>query len=206
MGSICQLLMQSTMMYSAVFASTLFALVSSNPQFGFLDNIVNFFRPASNNNNINTNSNNISSGPGGCNSGGNRPNYQFGGKDYLVSWRLGCSRLTQARADNFCRQNNMRPISIDSFEKQREFLGLVSRENQRFFWTGGRVRGGNIQWPSGRSFNNVNWSHTGGAGRRQPDNREGNESCLAVLNNFYNDGVKFHDVACHHQKPVICEA
>ena len=42
-------------------------------------------------------------------------------------------------------------------------------------------------------------------GRPQPDNRVGNEQCLAVLNNFYNDGVKFHDVACHHRKPVICE-
>ena len=42
-------------------------------------------------------------------------------------------------------------------------------------------------------------------GQRQPDNREGDESCLAVLNNFYNDGVKFHDVSCHHRKPVICE-
>ena len=31
------------------------------------------------------------------------------------------------------------------------------------------------------------------AGRAQPDNREGDETCLAVLNNFYNDGVKFHD-------------
>ena len=44
------------------------------------------------------------------------------------------------------------------------------------------------------------------ASRPQPDNREGNESCLAVLNNFYNDGVRFHDVACHHRKPVVCEA
>ena len=44
------------------------------------------------------------------------------------------------------------------------------------------------------------------AGRAQPDNREGDETCLAVLNNFYNDGVKFHDVSCHHPKPIICEA
>ena len=29
------------------------------------------------------------------------------------------------------------------------------------------------------------------AGRPQPDNREGDESCLAVLNNFYNDGVRW---------------
>ena len=43
------------------------------------------------------------------------------------------------------------------------------------------------------------------AGRRQPDNREGNEFCVGVLNNFYNDGVRFHDIACHHRKPIICE-
>ena len=40
----------------------------------------------------------------------------------------------------------------------------------------------------------------------QPDNREGDEVCLAVLNNFYADGIRFHDVSCHHKKPVICQA
>jgi len=45
----------------------------------------------------------------------------------------------------------------------------------------------------------------------QPDNREfvqqngAPEHCLAVLNNFYNDGVHWHDVACHHRKPFVCE-
>jgi len=100
----------------------------------------------------------------------------------------------------------MRPISIDSSDKEREFLGLVGSEGQKYFWTGGNVRGRSINWPSGRRYNNVNWSNTGGAGRPQPDNREGDESCLAVLNNFYNDGVRFHDVSCHHRKPTICEA
>ena len=47
--------------------------------------------------------------------------------------------------------------------------------------------------------------------RRQPDNREKiqsggeDEACLAVLNNFYGDGIKWHDVACHHEKPIVCE-
>ncbi len=41
--------------------------------------------------------------------------------------------------------------------------------------------------------------------RAQPDNRDGNEICLAVLNNFYADGIKWHDVACHHKKPTFCE-
>lgn len=54
------------------------------------------------------------------------------------------------------------------------------------------------------------WSETGGIGKPQPDNREAQqggakENCLAVLNNFYNDGINWHDVACHHVKPWVCE-
>ena len=47
--------------------------------------------------------------------------------------------------------------------------------------------------------------------RKQPDNREQEqqggeqEACMAVLNNFYGDGIKWHDVACHHEKPIVCE-
>jgi len=42
----------------------------------------------------------------------------------------------------------------------------------------------------------------------QPDNAEFQingtpESCLAVLNNVYNDGVNWHDVACYHPKVMI---
>lgn len=43
--------------------------------------------------------------------------------------------------------------------------------------------------------NTGDWSHTGGYNQPQPDNREaaqGNdESCLSILNNFYNDGLKW---------------
>jgi len=74
------------------------------------------------------------------------------------------------------------------------------------------------------------WSETGGINKPQPDNREAQqggefpqkktlkkcclfvfcksgaqENCLAVLNQFYNDGVHWHDVACHHVKPFVCE-
>jgi len=101
-----------------------------------------------------------------------------------------------------------RQVSLDSPAKEREFLRLVGRDKQRYFWTGGKVdlRTGNISWPSRKRYNNVAWSNTGGAKRPQPDNREGDERCLAVLNNFYNDGIRFHDVSCHHRKPTICEA
>lgn len=54
------------------------------------------------------------------------------------------------------------------------------------------------------------WSENGGIGLPQPDDREykqggAHEHCLALLNQFYNDGVNWHDVACHHKKPFVCE-
>ena len=50
-----------------------------------------------------------------------------------------------------------------------------------------------------------NWIYYYRNGRPQPDNREGRETCLGVLKNVYQDGVVFHDISCHHKKPVICE-
>ena len=68
---------------------------------------------------------------------------------------------------------------------------------------------GLIQEGKRRQFieNYVTYKFFFSAGGPQPDNREGNEFCLAVLNNFYdNEGIAFHDIACYHRKPVICEA
>ncbi len=31
------------------------------------------------------------------------------------------------------------------------------------------------------------------------------EACLAVLNNRYNDGIAWHDVACHFRSVIVCE-
>ena len=47
----------------------------------------------------------------------------------------------------------------------------------------------------------------------QPDNAEyllkpsqvTVEACLAVHNNWYDDGISWHDVACYHRKPFLCE-
>ena len=136
----------------------LLSLSAASPQFGFLGNLFNGFRgnrgggrrPAS------------GGGGGGNCGGGHRPNHQFGGQNFLVSWRLGCTGFTQGQGENFCRANGMRPISIDSSGKESEFTRLVAREGQKYFWTGGKVNRGRISWPSGRSYNNVNWSHTGG--------------------------------------------
>jgi len=62
--------------------------------------------------------------------------------------------------------------------------------------------------PSG--WSDTPWSPTGHLNIAQPDNAEYGinqtpESCLGVLDNLYNDGVSWHDIACYHRKPVMCE-
>eukprot|EP00095_Tigriopus_kingsejongensis_P008841 maker-scaffold15_size728074-snap-gene-1.10 protein:Tk08841 transcript:maker-scaffold15_size728074-snap-gene-1.10-mRNA-1 annotation:"e-selectin precursor" len=158
--------------------------------------------------------NNGGGGGGGCPS--SSPNYNFGGKSYLLSWRLGCRSFGGDQAAAYCRQNGMQPISFESEQEVVHFTNLVAQEREKYFWTGGRMTNGHstISWASGSnqpaSSLGTFWGPTGGAGQPQPDNREGNEFCVAVLNNFYDfqgrgEGQKFHDVSCHHEKPVICE-
>jgi hypothetical protein len=108
-----------------------------------------------------------------------------------------------------------------------EFLGLMTREGRRGLLLDWR-EGQNIDQPPGRRHNNVNWSNNGGKAKivtlngvkitifkenqPQPDNREGDEVWLTYimrlmrLIDLYYDGVTFHDIACHHKKPIICEA
>merc|ERR1711937_85400 len=82
--------------------------------------------------------------------------------------------------------------------------------------------------PTDRDDEDTAWSPTGRSGDRQPDNFEGvkqgkieiegdkgvtiegfqeyyDEACLAVLNNKYQDGIKWHDVACYNRMAIICE-
>ena len=55
------------------------------------------------------------------------------------------------------------------------------------------------------------WSPKGGVYEPQPDNLSERyygprEECLAVLNNWYQDGVKWHDLVCEDRLPFVCEA
>ena len=52
----------------------------------------------------------------------------------------------------------------------------------------------------------TNWSKKGGFGAvSQPDNYTTNEGCIAILNNWYNDGLKWHDLECQDKFPFVCE-
>nr|XP_045619059.1 uncharacterized protein LOC123770925 [Procambarus clarkii] len=132
-----------------------------------------------------------------------------GGSQYYFSWRHDNGRkYTGGQAHGLCTSlgGGWQPVGISSRDELQYINSIVGSNRLEYIWTGGvRDRAG-FRWLNGEPFNVVGWSHTGGANRPQPDNREnGQENCLAVLNNFYGDGVTWHDVGCHHTKAVICE-
>jgi len=151
---------------------------------------------------------------GSCPTSG--PNHSFGGQNFVISWLNGnkatCGQFTGSGAQAYCRSMGMNAINLDNNAKADHFIGLLRADRgQTYFWTGGNVdhRGGRVNWGNGSSQNIRDiryWSRTGGRGQPQPDNREGRETCLGVLKNVYQDGTVFHDISCHHKKPVICEA
>jgi len=143
---------------------------------------------------------------------------QYGGNNYWFSWQdagVNGVKWDWLSGRNYCRK---RCMDLVSFETTDEYNWALSQMNGvSYFWTSGRLcdfgKGCKNQWfwsatQAELSFND--WSPTGGFGTPQPDNREGKsggmtESCMGVLNNIYGDGVKWHDIACHHEKPIICE-
>lgn len=165
----------------------------------------------------------------------NRPvDFTIGGISYFFSdfqASLKNRRVGWAEAREICRSFCMDTISINTQKEFEVMKNLLEDNLVDYIWTSGHecvpkkcsqpreINGwlwmNNNQKipptnknPPGWSFNP--WSHTGFLNRRQPDNAEftvnrKNESCLGVLHNVYDDGIKFHDVACYHKKPFICE-
>jgi len=150
---------------------------------------------------------------------------RFGNHNYWLSWKDPATANTKwdwFNARNYCRKRCMDLVSFETDAEYEHFKPLIGET--KYIWTSGRLCNfdgcdrpeffpkdiNGWFWSANqarlRPTNTDNkWSHTGGSGRKQPDSREGEEACLAVLNNFYQDGIKWHDVACHHTKPIICE-
>lgn len=96
---------------------------------------------------------------------------------------------------------------------------LQPRHINGWFWSGSGARiAATNSTPKG--WPRRPWSHTGYIGQflsgrpvPQPDNAEHllqkspvtQEACLSVNNNWYNDGVTWHDTACYRKKSFICE-
>lgn len=157
------------------------------------------------------------------------------GKGYFFSWRdlaLQGVERDWLSVRNFCRQRCMDSVSLETSNENEWIKQRVAEAKIKYIWTSGRIcdfKGcdrPDLQplpingwfWtaelqklaPTTERFQG-DWSPSGGVGQPQPDNREqiqqngAPENCLAVLNNFYNDGIHWHDVACHHKKPWVCE-
>jgi len=143
-------------------------------------------------------------------SGGGRGNHVFQGRSYLLSWKDGQNHLSWSQARNYCSRKGMRIVSLDNTAKKEHFLGLLASQGVTYMWTGGRISSDKrtLTWENGRRETITRgrhpWSFAGLRGP-QPDG-QGSEDCLAILNNLYSDGVKFHDVGCSHDKPTVCEA
>ena len=127
---------------------------------------------------------------------------------YHASWDTGANSLKWNEAESYCRNRGQKMVSLDSLEKANQFLGILRSTGRPYFWTGGKLEGETLVWPSGVREAVVRgrfpWS-TSGLHGPQPDGGS-SELCVAVLNiDFYKDGSKMHDVGCDHKKPVICE-
>lgn len=153
------------------------------------------------------------------------------GKAYHFSWRLTDQKWDWEGARNYCRRFCMDSVAIEGKPESNWINKIIKQNNLHYIWTGGRKcnfagcdrpdlqpaiqngwywasTGGRI--PSPNSCKYCFWSNTGGLEESQPDNREqrqgGNdEACIGILNDFYNDGIKWHDIECRHKKPVICQ-
>ncbi|KAG5668155.1 hypothetical protein PVAND_016107 [Polypedilum vanderplanki] len=138
-------------------------------------------------------------------------------------------------AREICKSYCSDLMSVDTQREFEEMQKMMEKHLIEYLWTSGHVCEKNNcdansepiningwMWldknikmpptnkiPPGWTFNP--WSHTGHKNVQQPDNAEfdlfrRNESCLAVLHNVYDDGIKFHDVACYHKKNFFCES
>nr|ABM65756.1 mannose-binding protein [Portunus pelagicus] len=130
--------------------------------------------------------------------------------DYHYSWLNNERSLDGGDAVNsYCRSqgDGWTGVSIESSRKNSFIQGLIGG-NVPYIWTGAKKRGNNFVWSNGNLVGATfsSWSHTGGEGRPQPDNRDPPENCLAVLGRqVYHDGIFWHDVKCTHKKPTVCE-
>ncbi|XP_071535756.1 uncharacterized protein [Panulirus ornatus] len=129
--------------------------------------------------------------------------------DYHFSWlHDGASKYTWDNAIHYCKSlgGGWQGVSIETDVESQVINEVVAYHKLKYIWTGGYLQGYEWTWPSGSKFYGLNWGQTGAKHVPQPDNNEGNENCLAVLNHFYQyDGITWHDVACRHLKPIICE-
>lgn len=97
-----------------------------------------------------------------------------------------------------------------------DFSGCETRNDLKpllvkgWFWSGSNQAIPYTNEINAPEWSYIPWSKTGHFSTPQPDNAEEEvngvpESCLAVAQDLYADGIQWHDISCYHPKPVICE-
>lgn len=141
----------------------------------------------------------------------------FRGTWYHFSWcEDNGKKYDWDTAQAYCKNlygNNWRAVDIEYAYENKFITEIVETHRLPYIWTSGRrlyPTSDQFVWHNGQQENYVtftNWGQTGAQRRPQPDNNEnGSEECLSVINYFYpGDTTTWHDIACHHSKPVICE-
>ncbi|PSN43552.1 hypothetical protein C0J52_03690, partial [Blattella germanica] len=153
---------------------------------------------------------------------------------YLFTWedpKTTSLELSWPEAREFCRARCMELVSLETKEENEFINEHIKKGEVKYVWTSGRKcnfagcdrpdlkpinvygwfwTGSLTKLPPTTNRLDTDWSDHGAIGRPQPDNREHiqggpEEECIAILNNFYDDGIKWHDIACHHRKPFVCE-
>ncbi|XP_042204578.1 uncharacterized protein LOC121854178 [Homarus americanus] len=130
----------------------------------------------------------------------------FQGRAYHFSWcHDGGRSYTWYDAIHHCQGlgNGFQAISIERPDEDSFVAGVLRTYQIGDIWTSGSTLS-TYQWfwQTGVSTGYTNWSNTGRLGRSQPDNADGNEQCLAVVNSL---GIGWHDSRCNTLRPVICE-
>ncbi|KAE8749903.1 C-type lectin [Frankliniella occidentalis] len=145
---------------------------------------------------------------------------KFNGKGYYFSWKDASTANTEMDwlgVRNWCRQRCMDSVSIETSVENEYLKSHLVNDKVKYIWTSGRLCDFKSceERPDLKPLNINGWFWTAELKKLapttdRPDNREliqggAPENCLAILNQFYNDGVHWHDVACHHKKPWVCE-
>lgn len=155
--------------------------------------------------------------------------------EYKASWldarnicRSMCMDLVSVETpeENLMVERLMTKYSVDSIwtsGRLCNFHGcdaphLQPKHINGWFWSGSGARIPPTNQTS-EGWKENPWSHTGFLSQfashlvPQPDNAEyllqrsgvTVEACLAVQNNWYNDGIEWHDTACYRTKQFVCE-
>jgi len=103
-------------------------------------------------------------------------------------WTSG--RLCDKEVDG-CEQARFQPYNINGW-----------------FWAATLQSMGQTNVFNGRKFNG--WSGTGPIGKSQPDgllkaDGFGEQACMALLDNFFGDGLSWHDTKCNDRRLIVCE-